>query len=64
MPDDNTYGAFNIRIDLGGKLHEGQWNGESSTYNRILEGRWIWRKNTKLKYGMFRLIFHMLLGSH
>ena len=63
LPDDNTYGAFNLRIDLGGKLHEGQWNGESSTYNRILEGRWVWKKNTQAKYGIMKLMWHLMLGN-
>ena len=63
MPDDNTYGAFNIRLDPGGKKHEGQWNGESSTYNRVLEGRWIFKKNSDVKYGMAKLIFQRLMGG-
>lgn len=64
LPDDNTYGAFNIRIDLGGQMHEGQWNGESNTYNRILEGRWIWWKNPTVKYGMIKLLYQRLFGAN
>lgn len=62
LPDDNTFGAFNIKIDLGGKMHKGQWNGESNTHGRILEGRWIWTK-VPVKYGMIKLIWHRLTGN-
>jgi hypothetical protein len=63
LPDDNTYGAFNLRIDIGGKCHEGQWNGESDTYNRILEGRWVWKKNRTVKYGMLKLLTQRIFGA-
>jgi len=63
LPEDNTAGAFNMKIDLSGKTHNGQWNGESSTYKRILEGRWIWRKNSQVRYGVRMLIKEMYFGG-
>lgn len=63
LPDDNTHGAFNIRIDLNGKDHEGQWNGESNTYGCILEGRWVWKKNISVRYGVIKLIFNRIFGN-
>lgn len=62
LPGDNSRGAFNIKIDLSGQVHEGQWNGESSTYRRILEGRWIWRKQPSVRYGLSRLVVELILG--
>ncbi|WP_319765311.1 hypothetical protein [Maridesulfovibrio sp.] len=58
---DNTHGAFNIEIDVGGKVHQGKWNGESTTYNKILEGRWIW-KRTGVHYSVFKLIKNRFFG--
>jgi hypothetical protein len=63
LPDDRTAGAFNMKIDLSGRVHTGQWNGESSTYKRILEGRWIWRKNTSVRYGAIRLVKEMIFKA-
>ena len=64
LPDDNTCGAFNICINLdGGQSHEGQWNGESSTYHRIKEGRWVWKKNSNAHYGVCKLLSEVYRGK-
>jgi hypothetical protein len=62
LPDDNTRGGFNMKIDLSGKRHVGQWNGESSTYNKILEGRWVWKKVPGLRYSVVKLLWQRLKG--
>lgn len=63
LPNDNAHGAFNIRIGLNGQHHEGQWSGESNTYDQILQGRWVWEKNRSIRYGMMKLIWHRLFGN-
>lgn len=63
LPDDNTRGGFNMKVDLSGQRHAGQWNGESSTYNKILEGRWVWKKVPDFQYSVITLLKQRLLGQ-
>jgi hypothetical protein len=63
LPNDNTRGAFNMKINIDGKQHVGQWNGESSTYQKILEGRWIWKRVLNYNYGISKMISQRLFGD-
>jgi hypothetical protein len=58
---DNTRGGFNMKIDLAGRQHIGQWSGESTTYNKVLDGRWVWKKVPGFQYGLVTLLKQRLL---
>lgn len=62
-PQRCSVGSFNMKIDLEGN-HEGQWNGESKSYNKILEGRWIWKKKTESTFGNISFALRWVFGNN
>ncbi|MDL2328335.1 hypothetical protein LJC71_01085 [Desulfosarcina sp. OttesenSCG-928-A07] len=62
MPDDHTYGSFNMQIDPGGQKLEGFWTGESGAYHRVLGGGWVWEKQN-IWYTIFHLIYFKIRGN-